>query len=66
MQEEIWKMLDRVIQYAMMRRDEDSTVSKYQEMAQRSLTLYSQAGSATAYVAPEILAIPEETLWKWS
>lgn len=65
MQEEIWKMLDRVIQYAMMRRDEDSTVSKYQEMAQRSLTLYSQAGSATAYVAPEILAIPEETLWKW-
>jgi len=65
MQEEIWKLLDRVGEYAMMRRDEDSTVSACQAMAQRALGLYSQAGSATAYITPEILAIPEETLWRY-
>lgn len=65
MYEDISRQLDRVAEYAMMRRDEDSTVSRCQEMAQRALGMYSQAGSALAYVTPEILAIPEETLWSW-
>jgi len=65
MQDEIYNLLERVLQYAMMRRDEESTNARYQAMSQRALALYSQVGSALAYLVPEVLAVPEETLRRY-
>lgn len=65
MNDELSNSLERIAQYALMRRDEDSANSVYQGMAQRALSIYSQAGAALAYLEPEILQLPEETLWSY-
>lgn len=48
--------------YARMRMDQDTTNQKYQEMFARAQSLSCQATQQAAFVLPEILAIPEETL----
>jgi oligoendopeptidase F len=45
-----------------MRRDEDTTRSKYQGMADRATQLLVRATTAAAYIEPEILALPQTTL----
>ncbi|MDO8670827.1 MAG: oligoendopeptidase F [Dehalococcoidia bacterium] len=55
-------VLDQVLTYAHMRRDEDNTNSIYQALADRSLTLATRAASAIAFFTPEILTIPEDRL----
>lgn len=60
LEEEIEEAIDRLAGYAMMRRDEDNNVPRYQAMAQRVIALSAQAGSALSYLTPEILAIPKE------
>lgn len=60
--EEISRHVERLAQYAVMRRDEDNQESKFQAMTQRALTLASQTRSAMAYLDPEILETPEETI----
>jgi oligoendopeptidase F len=54
--------LGRLFVYAQMRLHEDTTSSFYQALADRATTLANDFGAATAYLAPEILAIPEERL----
>jgi oligoendopeptidase F len=56
---EIW---GRLFVYANMRMHEDSTNSTYQALADRAATLANDLNTAGAYMTPEILAIPEETL----
>ena len=50
--------------YAFRRRDEDTAVSKYQAMADRLQGLGTKAMSATSFMSPEILAIPDKKLEK--
>jgi len=45
-----------------MRKDEDTTNSTYQGMADRALQLYVHASTVASYIEPEILALPQATL----
>jgi oligoendopeptidase F len=56
---EVW---GRLFVYATMRMHEDSTNSTYQGLADRATTLANELNAATAYMTPEILAIPQERL----
>ena len=51
--------------YARMRRDEDNGNSLYQDMTDRITGLYYQSAATTAFLSPEIAAIPEELLRSW-
>ncbi|SYZ71980.1 Oligoendopeptidase F homolog [Candidatus Zixiibacteriota bacterium] len=52
----------RLINYAYLKKDEDNRVSHYQEMNDRVSALGSEFGSVSAFIEPEILAIPDDTL----
>lgn len=54
--------LGKLFVYAHMRLHEDSANSVYQALADRVTTLANDFNSATAYMTPEILAIPQERL----
>lgn len=54
--------LEEVYTFARMRRDEDNRQAIYQAMTDRAGMLAVRAGSATSFVVPEILAIPETRL----
>jgi oligoendopeptidase F len=56
------EQLETLFVYASMRRDEDTTNSKYQGMFDRAMQIAVRFSTATAYIQPEILALPEETL----
>ena len=53
---------ERVFAYARMHRDQNNADSKYQAMTGKAEALLSEAGEATAFIEPEILAMPEEKL----
>ena len=57
--------LSELYAYARMRRDEDNSVSLYQDMTDRVTGLYYQAATATAFLSPEIASLPEEKLVDW-
>jgi len=57
--------LMELLAYARMRRDEDNTVALYQNMADRATGLYYQSAAATAFLTPEIAALPEQTILTW-
>ena len=54
--------LYRLIIYSNLRKSEDTRVSKYQEMGDRMSTVIADFNSASAFVEPEILTIPDDTL----
>ena len=54
--------LDRLGAYALMHKDEDSADPARQARAARFQSLAVAAGSATAFLSPELLSLPEETL----
>ena len=60
--DEVFEQLQRLYVYTSMRRDEDTTNSTYQGMADRAMQLYVHAMTAVAYIEPEILALPQSTL----
>jgi oligoendopeptidase F len=62
LRDQINESLERVFIYALMRRDEENTNSAAQAMADRAIALASRVATATAFVAPEILAIPQDRL----
>lgn len=62
LQDEVDETLTRVYAYARMRRDEDTTNTRYQELSSRAQTLATQSYSAFSFMNPEILAIPEDVL----
>src|SRR5258708_8348921 len=45
-----------------MRKDEDTTNSMYQGMADRAMQLYVQTSTVASYIEPEILDLPAATL----
>lgn len=48
--------------YARMRRDENSANAKYQALTGKTEALLAEVGAATAFIEPEIIAMPEEKL----
>lgn len=55
-------LIERLYVYAHMRSDEDAGNNKYQAYQDRAASLASRAGAASAYIVPEILALPPATL----
>ncbi len=57
--------LELLFGYAHMKSDEDTRVSRYQGMTARVASLAAEIDGAWAYLEPELLALPEETLRAW-
>lgn len=60
--DEIGEALEKLYVYSSMRKDEDTTNSKYLGMADRAMQLYVRISTASAFIEPEILALPQTTL----
>ncbi len=63
--DEIGIMSGKLFAFARMHRDENTTDSKYQAMTDRVESVLAEAGANTAFIEPEILAIPDDTLTKF-
>ncbi|GHO67487.1 oligoendopeptidase F [Ktedonobacter sp. SOSP1-52] len=63
--DEVGEVLERLYVYTSMRRDEDTTNSLYQGMADRAMQLYVQVVTAISYIEPELLALPQDTLERY-
>jgi oligoendopeptidase F len=55
----VYKDLSRLYTYASQLSDEDTRLSKPQEMKQSGQQLYVKAGAATAWLRPELLSVGE-------
>lgn len=55
-------VLDKLVNYAQRKNDEDTRESKYQDMVSRLEMLYVELSGAGAYVTPELLSISDETM----
>lgn len=61
-QDQLLERIGKLYAYSHMRYDQDTTNSFYQGLDDRMKNLYSQAGSALAFIVPEILSIEESRL----
>lgn len=57
--DELTLIFDSLANYAQRKSDEDTRVSKYQDMCNRLEMLYVGIAGAASFVTPEILSIPE-------
>ncbi|MCH7827186.1 MAG: oligoendopeptidase F [Bacteroidetes bacterium] len=60
--EETGMVLERLHLYSMLSHDGDMSVTKYQAMDDRVKSLYTQVATASSFISPELLKIPEEQL----
>lgn len=60
--EKINIQLEQLYLYAMLSKDSDMRVGKYQSMDDRIKSMYSKVGAASAFIRPELLKIPDEKL----
>lgn len=58
----VFMRLGKLYAYAHMRHDEDTANSLYQGLETRAEGLYAEAGQATAFIVPEVLAMDEDVL----
>lgn len=65
MNDELSVLFDKLAYYSLCKRDEDTRVSKYQDMANRLDILVVAIDEAAAFVTPELLSISDETLEKF-
>jgi oligoendopeptidase F len=63
--DEISLMLDHVICYSYMRKDEDNANSLYQDYAGQAMAVAVELGAAQSFFVPEILSLDEETVRGW-
>ena len=63
--EKIARLLDRLYLYPYMLKDLDSTDEITSIKMQEIEMIYTKFGTETAWVAPEMLEIPEETMNEW-
>ena len=59
------ELAERVYVYAMLYASEDNGDAQAQEMEARATRLFVDFSTSTAFLSPEILAIPAETLEAW-
>lgn len=62
MDDELTVLFDNLVNYSQRKGDEDTRVAKYQDMNSRIEMLYVSIAGASAFVTPEILSIPDETM----
>lgn len=55
-------IMDRLYVYANMKKDEDTRLPEYQELADRVGILNAQFGETISFIRPEIVAIPDSIL----
>lgn len=60
--DELSVLLDKLINYSQRKNDEDTRVSKYQDMSNRIGMLFVTLSNAAAFASPEIISIPDDTL----
>lgn len=60
--EEMERKTDKLYVYSRMRRDEDNANSNYQALFDRMQGLSIEAGSATSFFVPELIAIPDDDI----
>lgn len=60
--DELTLLFDSLINYAQRKGDEDTRVSKYQDMCSRLEMLYVSIAGAASFVTPELLSISDETM----
>lgn len=63
LQDKISITLGKLYVYANMKSHEDTTNSTYQAMAGKATTLMVEISAAASFITPEIIAIPEKTLY---
>jgi oligoendopeptidase F len=59
------RLIEKVYVYAHLRSDEDLGNSTYQAMMEQARSTYIRLSTATAYLAPEILALNPDTVDAW-
>ncbi len=57
-------MLERLHLYASLSKDSDMKDTKYQAMDDRVMNLVTRVSTASSFIKPEILSIPEDTVWQ--
>ena len=60
--DDIGHRMERLYNYARMRRDEDNTNPTYQAFESRARALYSRVGEASAFVNPELLEVGQDKI----
>jgi oligoendopeptidase F len=65
LRDEVFKLLQQLYVYASLLRDSDSTDSVGQALDERAGSLYAKISAALAFIEPEILDVPQETLTGW-
>ena len=60
--EEFERKIEKAYVYSSLRNDEDTTVSKYQEMSQVAENTYVYAASELSFISPEILSTDEKVI----
>ncbi len=60
--EETGIKLERLHLYSMLSHDGDMSVTKYQAMDDRVNSLYTQVSTASSFIRPELMKIPEDKL----
>ena len=60
--DKVYEQLETLFVYTSMRKDEDTTNSKYQGMYDRAMQLFVLVSTAFSFLEPEILALPQSTL----
>jgi oligoendopeptidase F len=60
--DKVYEQLETLFVYTSMRRDEDTTNSRYQGMYDRAMQLFVRISTAFSFLEPEILALPQSTL----
>ena len=58
----LFRKLENILNYAMLRHSEDTRAAEAQRMYDRAFGTYARAMSALSFADPEILSLPEEEL----
>ena len=65
MENELSKITDEIYLYPYLMRDLDSTDEEASKKLQEIMAIYTQYSATVAWINPEILEIPKETMIKW-
>ncbi|HHW49016.1 MAG TPA: oligoendopeptidase F [Clostridiaceae bacterium] len=65
LRDELFSLNDKLFVYARMKRDEDNANAVYQELTDRATALTTEVFAAASFIVPEIISIPEETLYSF-
>ena len=60
--DELGIKLERLSLYAMLAKDSDMSIPRYQAMEDRIRSLYSRVSAESSFIKPELLEIPDEKL----